>query len=123
MAKSYTAHIRKADHMNSDGKIDLHVHLNYNDKKSRQTLGRYRLPGLEPVFPNNEPQLTKRERDFLKDWLGQEKQQKKLQKFLEETLFDMHKIEPFFKKYSEIITDKKGDTFINVRIPVSKRIR
>ncbi len=120
--KSYSAHIRKADHPNKDGSFDLHAHVNYNEGKRRKLIGRYRLPGLEPVSPKKEPELTAREQAFIKDWLGQDKQQKKLANFLKETLFDMHKIKPLIQEYGEIETDEKGDTFITVRIPVSKRI-
>ncbi|GBE18764.1 hypothetical protein BMS3Abin16_01370 [archaeon BMS3Abin16] len=120
---SYSAKIRKSDHLGPDGKLDLHVHLFYNKGKSRRLLGRYRLPSLEPVFPQNEPELHNREIKFIKDWLAQPERQKKLQNFLEETLFDMHKIGRLAKEYGEIIKDKSGDTYITIRVPVSKRIR
>jgi len=119
---SYSAQIRKSDHLDSNGKPDLHVHIFYNEGTSRKLLGRYRLPTLEPVFPNHEPELANRELQFLKEWLSEEKQQKKLQGFLEETLFDMHKIGVLAGKYGQIITDG-GDTYITIRVPVTKRIR
>jgi len=119
---SYSAQIRKSDHVTTSGKHDLHVHIYYNEGASRKLLGRYRLPTLEPVFGGSEPELTKREIQFLKDWLAEPKQQKKLQDFLEETLFDMHKIGELTKRYGQIITDVSGDTYITIRVPVSKRI-
>lgn len=121
--KSYSAQIRKSDHVDLNGKPDLHVHVYFNEGKSRKLLGRYRLPTLEPVFPHKEPELNTREIDFIKDWLFRPEQQKKLQGFLEETLFDMHKIGKLAKNYGEIITDKKGDTYITIRVPVSERIK
>ena len=85
-------------------------------------MGRYRLPTLEPVFPQKERELNNREIEFIKSWLAKPEQQKKLQNFLEETLFDMHKVGELAKHYGEIITDKKGDTYITIRVPVSERI-
>jgi len=120
---SYSAQIRKSDHIGPDGKPDLHVHIYYNKGASRKLLGRYRLPTLEPIFPNKEPELSMNEINFLKEWLAEPKQQKKLQKFLEETLFDMHKIGELAKKYGQIMTDgPSGDTYITIRVPVTKRI-
>lgn len=119
---SYSAHIQKADHPNKDGSFDLHVHLFFNEKKARNLIGRYRIPGLEPVFPHKEPKLSGREEEFISDWLSENKQQKKLDDFLKATLFDMHNLKPFIEKYSELEIDKKGETFITIRIPVSKRI-
>ena len=121
--KSYSAKIRKADHIYTNGQHDLHVHIYFNEGKSRKLLGRYRLPSLEPVFPQKEPELNQREIEFIKDWLAKPKQQKKLEKFLKETLFDMHKIGDLAKKYGEINTDKSGDTYITIRVPVSERIK
>ena len=101
----------------------MHVHIYYNEGKNRRLLGRYRLPGLEPIFPVKEPELSKRETEFLKSWIAKPEQQKKLQKFLEETLFDMHKIGNLAKIYGQILTDESGNTFITIRVPVSERIK
>lgn len=121
---SYSAQIRKSDHIGPNGKPDLHVHIFYNEGNSRKILGRYRLPTLEPVFPSNEPELSGRELEFLKAWLAEPKQIKKLQNFLEETLFDMHKIGELTTMFGQIITDStSGDTYITIRVPVSKRIK
>jgi hypothetical protein len=120
---SYSAQIRKADHIGPDGKPDLHVHVYYNEGASRKLLGRYRLPTLEPVFDHKERELTRREIEFVKEWLAQPEQQKKLQGFLEETLFNMHKIERLVPRYGEIMTEANGETYITIRVPVSERIR
>ena len=121
--KSYSAHIQKADHVDKDGKHDLHVHLFYNEGKSRKLLGRYRIPTLEPIFSHRERELTLREVEFLRDWLAEPQQVKKLEGFLRETLFDMHKLGRLAHKYSEILTDKDGETYVCIRVPVSKRIQ
>jgi hypothetical protein len=119
---SYSAEIRKADHIGPDGKTDLHVHIRYNEGASRKLLGRYRLPTLEPVFPG-ERELNTREIEFLKQWLAEPKQVKKLQNFLKETLFDMHKIGQLAKGFGEVETGRDGETYITIRVPVSKRIQ
>lgn len=120
---SYSAQIRKSDHVDANGKHDLHVHIYYNEGQSRKLLGRYRLPTLEPVFPTKEPELNRREIAFLKSWLAQPKQQRKLEEFLRETLFDMHKVGELAREYGEVMTDVNGDTYITIRVPVSERIR
>ena len=120
---SYSAEIRKADHIGPDGKPDLHVHIRYNEGASRKLLGRYRLPSLEPVFPQNEPELNAREIEFLKTWLAEPKQVRKLQGFLAETLFDMHKIGQLAVRFGQVMTDIDGETYITIRVPVSKRIQ
>ncbi len=119
---SYSAEVRKADHVGPDGKADLHVHIRYNEGASRKLLGRYRLPTLEPVFPN-ERELNPREIEFLKQWLAEPKQIKKLEQFLKETLFDMHKIGELAERFGQIMTDRDGETYITIRVPVSKRIQ
>lgn len=119
---SYTAQIRKADHVDSAGRHDLHVHLYFNEGNSRRLMGRYRLPTLEPIFPK-EPELGRREIEFLRDWLGKPEQVRKLEGFLRETLFNMHKIGELVPKYGEIETDVDGETYISIRVPVSRRIQ
>jgi hypothetical protein len=120
---SYSAEIRKSDHVGPDGTPDLHVHIRYNEGASRKLLGRYRLPTLEPVFHNRERELNSREIEFLKQWLAEPKQIKKLQDFLEETLFDMHKIGQLADRFGQVKTDIDGETYITIRVPVSKRIQ
>lgn len=120
---SYSAEIRKADHVGPNGKPDLHVHIRFNEGHSRKLLGRYRLPSLEPVFPQKEPELCTEEVDFLKRWLSEPKQVRKLQGFLKETLFDMHKIGQLADRFGQVMTDKDGETYITIRVPVSKRIQ
>ena len=119
---SYSYHIRKADHITADGKADLHVHVYFNEGHSRKLLGRYRIPSLEPIFPR-EPELNQSEIRALKEWLSQREQMRKLQDALEDTLFDMDKIARLVPAFSNIIEDEDGDTYINVRIPVSRRLQ
>lgn len=117
---SYTFHIQKADHYNANGTIDLHVHVYFNDK-GHNKLGRYRLPTLEPVFPN-EPELRNSEIKALRDWLGEDEQIRKLTAFLKATLFDLHKMARLVPAFSEVMRED-GNTYINIRIPVTERIR
>ena len=117
---SYSFHIKKADHHNPAGTVDLHVHVYFNEKSGRRLLGRYRLPSLDPVFKSH-PELNQGEISLLKQWLAQGEQIKKLTSFLKETLFDLHKLSQYVPQYSDIIKEG-GDTYINVRIPVSQRI-
>lgn len=120
---SYSAKIKKSEHIEPNGKADLHVHVFFNQGQSRRPLGRYRLPTLEPVFPSKERELSGREIKFLKDWLAEPEQLKKLQKFLDETIFDMHKIGKLAYRFGEILTEVDGETYITIRVPVSQRIR
>lgn len=115
MAKSYSFHIHKADHIG-----DLHVHVYYNEGRSRKLLGKFRISSLEPL-PGSERELSNREISLLKDWLAKPQQLKKLQDCLEGTVFDSHRLGDLSSKYGEIVFDG-GETYINVRIPVSKRI-
>lgn len=80
-------------------------------------MGRYRLPELEPVF-HREPKLNQAEIKEIKEWLTQPSIIKKLNDFLKETLFDIHKI----AKFGEVRTDKEGKTCIVITIPVTKRL-
>lgn len=117
---SYSFHIRKSDHPDASGNFDLHVHVYKNEHRSRKLLGRYRLPTLEPIFPG-EPELSQRENRELASWLAEPMQLSKLQAFLRETLFNLHKMAKIAAKYGEIIPEK-GETYISIRIPISKRI-
>lgn len=58
-----------SDHPRPDGTFDLHVHVYKNEYKNRRLLGRYRLPGLQPVFAS-EPELNERETRELLEWLA-----------------------------------------------------
>lgn len=118
--KSYSFHIQKADHYTDGKRPDLHVHVYFNEGKSRRLIGRYRLPTIEPIFPGTR-ELNNKELDFLREWLGKPEQQAKLQDALESTLFDMHKIAAHCREFSEIVTEQ-GETYLNIRIPVSKRL-
>jgi hypothetical protein len=119
---SYSYHIRKADHILPDGRADLHVHVYFNEGHSRRLLGRYRIPTLEPVF-GRERELNSAEIRALKEWLSQPEQIRKLQNALEDTLFDMNKIARLAPGYSDIVEDDEGETYINIRIPVSRRLQ
>lgn len=116
----YSFHIRKADHVDADGKHDLHVHIYKNEHRARRLLGRYHLPSLKPVFPN-EPELNQREIKELAGWLSNPEIVRKLNAFLRETLFNMHKLASMSPQFGEIAVDG-GETYINVRVPISKRI-
>ncbi len=113
---SYTFQIRKADHVG-----DLHVHFFYNEGPSRKLLGRYRIPTLEPVFPQREPELRTAELEALKYWLSQPSQVRKLQSCLESTVFDMARIASMSSQFSNIVEDG-GEVYINIRVPVSRRM-
>jgi hypothetical protein len=73
------------------------------------------------VFPA-EPELNEREIKELGRWLAHPEQLKKLTEFLHETLFDLHKIAESMPEFARVRTDQDGDTYINIRIPVSRRI-
>lgn len=119
---TYRFEIQKGDHYNSHTqKADLHVHVYYNQGQSRKLLGRYRIPSLEPVFASGAHELNGSETKAIRDWLSEPKQIKKLQDFLSETLFDLHKALIANPSFGEIVTDDGGRTSIVVRIPVSER--
>jgi len=118
---SYSFQIRKADHADEAGNFDLHVHIYKNEYRNRRLLGRYRLPTLEPVFPN-EPELSKAEIQKLAGWLIGEKQIKKLQNCLNDTVFNSHKLASISPEFGQI-EPENGETYINIKIPISKRIK
>jgi len=118
---SYSFHVRKADHPKPDGTFDLHVHVYKNEYQRRRLLGRYRLPGLEPIFPS-EPELTQREVGELLSWLREPEVIRKLSNCLKDTLFDTHKLAQAATRFGSIDADE-GETFITIRIPFSKRSR
>jgi len=80
------------------------VHIYYNEGKSRRLLGRYRIPSLEPVFPR-EPELSRTEERLLRGWLSQPEQVRKLQRCLEDTLFDMHKLADIAPRFADIAAE------------------
>ena len=118
---SLSFHIRKSDHPTSNGVFDLHVHVYLNEAKGRRPLGRYRLPTLEPVFPG-EPELTQSQVQDLAGWLTKEEQIRKLNSCLKDTVFDSHKMAKISPQFGEIRAEA-GETYINIRIPISKRIK
>ena len=117
---AYHFQIYKADHQNHDGTWDLHVHVYLGHKLGRKSLGRYRLPTLEPVFPK-EPELNQTEISELSKWLSQPEQIKKLKNCLEDTIFNMHKVVEQIPAFGEIMT-AEGETYLNIRIPISRRL-
>lgn len=118
---TYSFQIRKSDHISAEGKADLHVHVYFNQGRSRRRLGRYRLPTLEPVFPG-ERELRESEVALLRQWLAQPEQVRKLESCLRDTLFDLHKLVPMLPQFSTIMADR-GETYINIRLPVARRLR
>jgi hypothetical protein len=119
---SYSFRFRKADHISASGSADLHVHVFFNEGQRRKLLGRYRIPTLEPVFPT-EPELNNSEVRALREWLSLPEQLKKLQNALADTLFDMDKVARLAPTFATVIKDDKdGDTYLNVRIPVTRRL-
>lgn len=114
--RSYSYHIQKADHVG-----DLHVHIYFNEGRSRKLLGHYRIPTLEPVFPQKERELNESEMNALRQWLAQPGQVKKLQDCLESTVFDIGRVASLVPAFGNIVTEA-GETYINVRIPVSRRL-
>jgi hypothetical protein len=117
--KSYSFHIHKDDHYTDGRRPDLHVHVYFNEGRSRRLLGRYRLPFLEPIF--DAPELNNKEMEFMREWLSDPRQQRKLQDALESTLFDMHKVAARCSEFSKIV-EEEGETYLNIRIPVSRRL-
>ena len=118
---SYSYHIRKADHINNKGEGDLHVHVYFNQGRSRKLLGRYRIPTLEPVFPTTERELNQSEMKALRQWLIQDDQVKKLQDCLKSTVFDMGKVASLVPEFGEVV-EQDGEAYLNIRIPVSRRL-
>jgi hypothetical protein len=116
---SYSFQIRKADHLISGyrGTPDLHVHVYYNSSKGRKSLGKYRLPGLEPL-PGTREVLEPEQRKKLIEWLTLPEQIRKLRDCLHSTLFDIHKIAATHFPRGEVIV-QEGETYINIRIPVT----
>src|SRR6202035_3009002 len=98
---SYSYNVRKADHAKPDGRFDLHVHVYKNEYRRRRLLGRYRLPGLEPIFPG-EPELNERETKDLVSWLAQPEAMRKLNDCLKDTLFDTHKLAQIAPRFGNI---------------------
>lgn len=120
---SYSFHFRKADHIRPDGTADLHVHVYFNEGHSRRPLGRYRIPTLEPVF-QGERELDNTEIRALKEWLSQPEQLRKLNTALADTLFDMDKVARLVPTFATVVKDDvDGDTYLNVRIPVTRRLQ
>jgi hypothetical protein len=117
---SYSFQFRKADHIDPRGGADLHVHVFYNQGKSRRLLGRYRIPTLEPVFPG-ERELNRTEEGLLRSWLSQPEQVRKLQSALDSTLFDMHKVAGLANRFADI-TAEQGETYLVIRVPVARRL-
>jgi len=112
---SYSFKIQKADHPG-----DLHVHVYYNEGKSRELRGKYSMIKLKPL-PGSEYQLSNKEKEILRDWLSEPRQKKKLQDCLESTVFNTHEIISELIKNGKI-TGRKGKTFITVNIPIGGRI-
>ena len=115
MTQSYSFKIHKGDHVG-----DLHVHAYYNEGNSRKLLGKYRLPSLQPL-QGSQRELNNSELQLLKDWLAKEKQIKKLQDCLKSTVFSLHEIAQAAPQFADIVSES-GETYINIRIPVSKRL-
>jgi hypothetical protein len=99
----------------------LHAHVFYNKGRSRKLLGRYRLPTLEPIFPG-EPELNNSEVAAFRQWLAAPQQMQKLNDCLGSTLFDTHKLAHFVPEFAEVETADDGETYINIRVPISRRI-
>lgn len=120
---TYHYTIRKADHIKNDGRGgDLHVHVDYYEGKRKVSLGRYRIPTLEPVFPRKEPELNEAEKRALSEWMARPEQVKKLNNCLKDTVFDLGKVAAQVPEFGDIVVDE-GETFIQIRIPVSRRLQ
>lgn len=115
MTVSYSFHIHKGDHVG-----DLHVHVYFNEGKSRKLLGKYRLPSLEPL-PGSTRELNNTETQLPKNWLAEERQLRKLQDCLRSTVFNLHQIAQHAMSHADIINEG-GETYINIRIPVARRL-
>jgi len=113
--QSYAFRIQKADHVG-----DLHVHVYFNQRKSRRLLGRYRVPTLEPIFPK-EPELNQTEIGALRGWLAQPEQLRRLTGCLKSSVFDMHRVAGLMREMGDVV-EGGGETYMAVRIPVSRRI-
>jgi hypothetical protein len=104
---SYSFQIRKSDHPDGHGTFDLYVHVWKNEYRHRKLLGRYRLPSLEPIFQGS-PELNETEIKELAGWLKEPGQLAKLQGFLRETLFNIHKFAKMSPMSSERLDLKRA---------------
>src|SRR2546428_9363898 len=116
----YTFKFQKADHISANGRADLHVHVYYSKGHSRKLIGRYRIPGLDPVF-RGEQELNQQEREALGRWLSQPEQIRKLEGCLRDTLFDINRVASAAIREGDVVAEQ-GETFVVVRIPVSRRL-
>ncbi len=112
---SYSFKIQKVDHPG-----DLHVHVYYNEGKSRKLLGKYSMIKLKPL-PGSKYQLSNKEKEILRSWLSKPEQIKKLQDCLKSTVFNTHEVISELMKHGQII-NKKGGTFITINIPIGERL-
>jgi hypothetical protein len=113
----YTFDIKKGDHFPLNSNPDLHIHVYYNQGQGKRLMGRYRLPDLSPIFPF-EPKLNQTEIKAIKEWLTHPDILKKLNLYLKDTCFDIHKL----AKFGEVRADKEGETYIEIKIPVTRRL-
>jgi len=117
----YNFKIIKGDHPG-----DLHVHAYFNKSGAPfgKLLGKFRIPSLEPLSGVKHV-LTHSEIKFLKLWLNESEQVKKLQDCLESTMFSSHDIaKRVMRKVGEgNIIREGGETFVTVKIPVIDRLK
>jgi hypothetical protein len=113
----YSFEIHKGDHLG-----DLHVHVFYSEGRQwRKLLGKFRIPGLEPL-PGTVNRLTNEETRVLNKWLSNEKQLNKLQDCLKSTVFSSDRLLSEVMNKGEVTLTDSGETYIMVKIPISKRL-
>lgn len=108
--------MQKGDHPG-----DFHVHVYYNEGNSRKLLGKYRIPGLEPL-PGTKYELNNGEHAHLKEWLDKPEQIKKLEDCAKSTVFNLNAIAKSALPDEIAVEHKEGETFIIVRVPITRRI-
>ena len=116
---NYRVEIQKCDHIG-----DLHIHFYKDIKKKRMLIGKYSLPSMEPL-QNTNHELSKTERKFIQETLTEKKFRNKLQKALEETFFNLHKMsEAIISNISNgEIKIEKGKTKICVSITLGEELQ
>ncbi len=119
----YSFEISKVGDHGNEGVSDVHVHVYFNEGKSRKLLGRYRLPGLDPIFSTKEPQLNNAEEEAIREFLADPRNLKKIQDMAALTVFDLGKVGAKMQAFAEVgAIEEDGETYLVIKIPVAKRI-
>jgi len=111
---SYSIKIIPGDHPGR-----LHIHFSKNKGKSRELLGRYEIPSLEPL-PGSHHKLSNQEHKYIEETLSNDLFKTKIQNALKETMFSLNKLAERAAQNAHLgeITKKGGKTFITIHIPI-----